>query len=193
MSRSARRKRETNETLVEVFLNIDEVGPIDVSTPIPFFNHMLTSLLYYMNSTATVKTIDKLGLDDHHVVEDTAITLGEVFKEALGDKAGIKRYSSMAVPMDDALVLVAIDISGRGGCYADLKLSRESIGGLSTENVQHFFESLARTSGVTIHLIRLRGANTHHVIEATFKGLGMTLYEASRIVGTSVRSVKGSL
>lgn len=193
MSRATRRRRETKETLVEVFLNIDEVGPIDVSTPVPFFNHMLTSFLYYMNSTATVKAVDKLGLDDHHIVEDTAITLGEVFEEVLGDKTGIKRYSSMVVPMDDALVLVAIDISGRGGCYVDLKLGRESLGGLSAENVQHFFESLARTSGVTIHLIRLSGVNTHHVIEASFKGLGMALYEASRIVSTSVRSVKGLL
>lgn len=193
MSRSARRSRETKETLVEVFLNIDEVGPIDVTTPIPFFNHMLTTLLYYMNSTANVKAVDKLGLDDHHIVEDVAITLGEVFKEALGDKIGIKRYSSTVIPMDEALILVAIDISGRGGCYANLKLGRGVVGGLSVENVLHFAESLARTSGVTIHLVQLSGMNTHHIIEALFKGLGITLYDASRITSASIRSLKGSL
>ncbi len=193
MSRSARRIRETKETLVEVSINIDEVGPIEVSTPIPFFNHMLTSLLYYMNSTASVKAIDKLGLDDHHIVEDVAITLGEVFKDALGDKTGIKRYSSTVIPMDEALMLVAVDISGRDGCYTNFKFSGGSIGGLSVENVLHFAESLARSSGVTIHLIQLCGVNTHHIIEAMFKGLGVVLYDASRIVGTSVRSLKGLL
>ncbi len=193
MSRNARRVRETNETFVEVALSIDEVGAINVSTPIPFFNHMLTTLFYYMNSTATVKAVDKAGFDDHHVVEDVGITIGEAFKEALGDKAGIRRYSSAVVPMDEALVLVAVDISGRGGSYLNLRLSRESLGGLSTENVPHFLESFARTSGTTLHLVQLSGSNTHHIVESAFKGLGMALHDASRIVSSSIKSVKGSL
>ncbi|MCX8186651.1 MAG: imidazoleglycerol-phosphate dehydratase [Sulfolobales archaeon] len=193
MSRAASKRRETNETLVEVTLNIDEVGPIEVSTPIPFLNHILTSFMYYMNSTAYIKAIDKLGFDDHHLVEDVAITLGDAFKDALRDKLGIMRYSSITVPMDDALILVAVDISGRGAAYVNIKPSRESLGGLSLENVPHFIDSFARTSNITIHVVQLNGTNTHHIVEATFKGLGMTLYNASRVVSTTVRSVKGSL
>ncbi|MEM0453777.1 MAG: imidazoleglycerol-phosphate dehydratase [Sulfolobales archaeon] len=193
MSRNACKKRETNETLIEVCINIDEVGPIEVSTPIPFLNHMLTTLLYYMNSSAAIKAVDKLGFDDHHIIEDIAITLGDALRDALRDKSGIRRYSFAIVPMDDALVLIAIDTSGRGGAYVNLKLDRESIGGIAVENVPHFIESFARSAGITIHLLQLNGSNTHHVIEASFKGLGMTLYEASRIVTTLIRSTKGSL
>lgn len=193
MSRAASKRRETNETIVEVTLNIDEVGPIEVSTPIPFLNHILTSFMYYMNSTAYIKAIDKLGFDDHHLVEDVAITLGDAFKDALRDKLGIMRYSSITVPMDDALILVAVDISGRGAAYVNIKPSKESLGGLSLENVPHFIDSFARTSNITIHVVQLNGTNTHHIVEATFKGLGMTLFNASRVVSTTVRSVKGSL
>lgn len=193
MSRSARRKRETNETLVEVALNIDEGGRINVETPIPFLNHILTTFLYYMNASTDIKAVDKLGFDDHHLIEDVAIALGEALKDSLGDRLGIRRYSSIALPMDDALILVAVDISGRGGAYVNLKSSREFLGGLSTENIPHFIESFARTSGITIHVVQLSGINTHHIIEATFKGLGIALFEASRIVNTSVRSLKGSL
>lgn len=193
MSRSVRKVRETAETRVEVFLDIDEEGRVEVLTPIAFLNHMLLTMFTYMNATALINASEKLIYDDHHVVEDIAITVGEAFKEVLGDKVGIKRFASTITPMDDALVLVAVDISGRGGAYVKLKLRRELIGDLAVENVIHFINSLAVNSGITIHVIQLSGFNTHHIIEALFKGLGMTLYEASRIVLKSIRSTKGSL
>ena len=192
-TRSVKKIRETKETKVEIFLDIDKKGEVKVSTPVNFFNHMLTTMLYYMNSTATIIAEDKQGYDDHHIVEDVAITLGEAFKEALGDKRGIRRFSNQIIPMDEALVLVAVDISGRGVSNIELNLEREEIGGLATENVFHFFQSFSYNSGVNLHIIQLRGKNTHHIIEASFKGLGLALYEASRIVYEETFSLKGSL
>ncbi|AHC51793.1 imidazoleglycerol-phosphate dehydratase [Sulfolobus acidocaldarius SUSAZ] len=193
MSRSVSKLRETKETKVEIFLDIDNKGEIEVSTPVNFFNHMLYTLLYYMNSTAKVNVVDRQSYDDHHVVEDTAITLGQAFKEVLGDKKGIRRFANTIIPMDDALVLVAVDISGRGVSNVEFRLKRNTIGDLAIENIYHFFSSFSYHSGVNLHVIQLRGKNTHHILEASFKGLGMSLYEASRILFEEVRSLKGSL
>jgi len=192
-TRSVKKIRETKETKVEIFLDIDKKGDVKVSTPVNFFNHMLSTMLYYMNSTATIIAEDKQGYDDHHIVEDVAITLGEAFKEALGDKRGIRRFSHQIIPMDEALVLIAVDISGRGVSNVELNLEREEIGGLATENVFHFFQSFSYNSGVNLHIIQIRGRNTHHIIEASFKGLGLALYEASRIIYEETFSLKGSL
>ncbi|WP_422398143.1 imidazoleglycerol-phosphate dehydratase [Sulfolobus tengchongensis] len=183
--------RETKETRIEVFLDIDRKGEVKVSTPIPFFNHMLTTLLSYMNVTATIAATDKLPYDDHHVIEDVGITLGLAIKEALGDKRGIKRFSHQIIPMDDALILVAIDISGRGMAFVNLNLKRSNIGGMATENVSHFFQSFAYNSGITLHVNQLNGYNTHHIIEASFKALGLALYDATRIIDNEIRSTKG--
>lgn len=193
MYRVAKYVRETRETRVEVEINIDQRGDVRVSTPIGFLNHMLATLLYYMNATSTVIAEDRQGFDDHHVVEDVAIALGEAFREALGDKRGIRRFANAIIPMDDALILVAVDISGRGVSNVELRLRRDEIGGLATENVPHFLQTFSYHSGVNLHVIQLRGRNTHHVIEATFKALGISLYEASRVVSQEVPSLKGSL
>ncbi|AEB94447.1 MAG: imidazoleglycerol-phosphate dehydratase [Metallosphaera sp.] len=193
MSRYAERTRETKETLVEVKLEIDGNGEVKIDTPVSFFNHMLHSMLFYMSSNSSVLAKDKQGFDDHHVVEDVGITLGQSFKEAIGDKRGIKRFSSIVVPMDEALVLVALDISGRGFASVDLDLKREKVGDLSTENVPHFFWSFSVNSGVTLHIRKLSGFNEHHVIEAAFKGVGLALREACTIQDNLVRSTKGSL
>lgn len=192
-SRTARKVRETAETRVEVFIDLDTPGSVDVKTPITFLNHMLVTMFTFMNSTAAVIAEEKLVYDDHHVVEDVAITIGEALKEALGDRVGIERYSSVVIPMDEALVLVAIDVSGRGGAYVKLRTLRELVGDMAFENVPHFIRSLAIASGITMHVIQLRGSNAHHVVEAVFKGLGITLYKASRVVSTSIRSTKGVL
>ena len=192
-SRVARYVRETRETRVEVELNIDERGEVRVETPIRFLNHMLATMLYYMNSTSTVIAEDRQGYDDHHVVEDIAIALGEAFREALGDKRGIRRFANAIVPMDDALVLVAVDISGRGVSNVELRLRRSEIGGLATENISHFLQAFSYHSGVNLHVIQLRGSNTHHILEAAFKALGISLYEASRVVSREVPSLKGVL
>jgi imidazoleglycerol-phosphate dehydratase len=178
---------------VEVELDIDTPGEVVASTPIPFFNHMLETLFYYMNTTAKVKALDKKPCDDHHIVEDTAIAIGEALSKCLESKAGIKRFSHVIVLMDDALVLVAVDVSGRGGGYVELGLEKMYIGGLNTENVDHFIETLANRSGITIHVLKLRGRNVHHIIEALFKGLGMAIHDATRVIGKDVRSLKGSL
>lgn len=193
MSRYATVKRDTKETEIEVYLDIDTPGEIEVSTPIPFFNHMLNSMLFHMNSSAKIIAKDKENYDDHHVVEDTAIVLGEAFKEALGNKRGIRRFFSIFTPMDEALVLVAVDISGRGMGIIDLDLKREEIGGLSMENVPHFFRTFAYNAGITLHIRKFSGENEHHIVEAAFKGLGISLYEASRIVNNRLPTTKGLL
>lgn len=192
-SRVCKRIRETRETKVEVELNIDESGNVYVATPVKFLNHLLITMLSYMNSTAMVNAIDKIPFDEHHVVEDCAITLGEAFSECLGDRGGIKRFADILIPMDDALVIVSIDISGRGRAYIDLNISRGAVGDLAVENILHFLESFAYNAGITMHIIQLRGFNSHHIAEAVFKGLGITLYEASRIVYSGIRSTKGVL
>jgi len=145
----------------------------------------------YMSSKAKIKAVDKMPCDDHHVVEDVAIAIGEALDKCLGDRVGIRRFAHAAIPMDDALVLVAVDISGRGGAYVELLDEKFTIGGFSTENLEHFIDTLAKRSKITIHVVRLRGSNTHHLIEATFKALGITLHEATRIVCNEVRSTKG--
>lgn len=193
MSRECREYRETKETKIAVEFNLDEPGDVEISTPIPFFNHMLETMFLYMNSRTRVYAEEKKRVDDHHIVEDSAIVIGSALDKCLGDRVGIKRFSHQIVPMDDALVLIAVDISGRGGAFVDLSFSREAIGGLSLENVQHFIDSLAKRAGITMHVIKLRGYNDHHVVEAVFKGLGMALYDSTRIVGSGVRSLKGVL
>ncbi len=193
MSRQAKVKRDTKETEIEVIIDIDNPGEVEVSTPVPFFNHMLHSMLFHMNTTAKVIAKDKQNYDDHHVVEDTAIVLGEAIKEALGNKAGIRRFFSLFTPMDEALVLIAIDISGRGMGIIDLNLKREQIGGLSMENVPHFFRTFAQNAGITLHIKKFNGENEHHIVEAAFKGLGISLYEASRIVNNRLPTTKGLL
>lgn len=193
MSRRCKYKRETLETYAEIDIDIDTSGEVVVDTPIPFLNHILETLFKYMNSTVTLKLIDKKPFDDHHVVEDSAIVIGEALSKCLEDKSGIKRYSHIVIPMDDALILVAVDISGRGGGYVDLGIDKIVIGGMNTENVNHFIETLASRSKITIHVLKLRGYNVHHVIEAVFKGLGITLYDATRITSDKIRSTKGIL
>ncbi len=127
------------------------------------------------------------------MVEDVAIVLGDSIAEILGDRKGIRRFSSVILPMDETLVLVSLDISGRGASYVRLKLRRDSVGGLSMENVPHFLDTLSKHAGFTLHVEQMRGKNSHHIVEAVFKGLGMSIYEATRVVSNEVRSTKGSL
>lgn len=190
-ARRCKFSRETLETYVEIELCIDEEGEVVVETPVKFLNHMLVTMFSYMNSSARLKAVDKTSYDDHHIVEDVAIAIGNALDRCLDNRAGIKRFSHAVIPMDEALVLVAVDISGRGGAFIDLGLEKQIIGGMNTENINHFIETLARESRTTIHVVRLRGGNTHHLIEAVFKGLGITLYDSTRIISKKVRSTKG--
>ncbi|QKQ99535.1 imidazoleglycerol-phosphate dehydratase [Metallosphaera tengchongensis] len=193
MSRYSEKVRDTKETRVQVKLELDGDGKVEVKTPVSFFNHMVHSLLFYMGTNSLVVAEDKQNFDDHHIVEDVGITLGLTLKEALGDKRGIRRFSSAIVPMDEALVMVAVDVSGRGYASVNLDLKREKVGDLSTENVSHFFWSFATNAGVTLHIRKLDGYNEHHIIEASFKGVGLVLKDACSLTGTDIRSTKGSL
>jgi len=193
LSRYSRVRRETKETIVEVEMNLDGNGNVKVDTPVPFLNHLLESMLFYMGADAKVHAEDLRGFDDHHVVEDVAITLGQAVKEALGDKKGIARFADRTVPMDEALVQVAVDVSGRGMAFVKWRINRDSVGKLSVENAKHFIQSFAYNSGITVHVRQVRGENSHHILEASFKALGLALKDAFRIEGQGVPSLKGSL
>jgi Imidazoleglycerol-phosphate dehydratase len=193
MSRSITKRRETRETLIELSINIDEPGTVEVKTPVPFLNHMLHTLLFYMRATASLRAVDKLGYDDHHIVEDSAILIGDSLRELLGDRKRITRFGSAVIPMDDALILAAVDISGRGEGFVSLNLQREELGGMAAENVEHFMKTLAKKAELTLHLRQLDGHNTHHIIEASFKAVGVSIFLATRKTESEIMSTKGML
>ncbi len=186
MARAARVVRETRETAVEVFIDLDGAGEIEVDTGIPFFDHMIETLIYYMEASGTVKAREIKKVDDHHVVEDVALALGEALRRAAG--ARVRRFGHAIIPMDEVLVLAAVDYSGRPYAVFQGSFTRESIGGMSTEMIPHFYWSLASTLKASIHVVVLRGGNNHHVAEASFKAVGASLGQAlkpsDRVVST---------
>ena len=186
--------RKTNETDISTTVNLDQDGPQEISTGIGFFDHMLEQLGAHGGFRLTLKADGDLHIDEHHTVEDCALTLGAALKQALGDRRGIGRYG-FTLPMDESLAEVAVDLSGRPAFVLDGELPRDRIGELTTEMVKHFFQSLAQSLGAAIH-IRISGENLHHQVEAMFKGVGRALRPAlSRDKGTSssIPSTKGSL
>ncbi len=193
--RTATINRTTKETSIALTLNIDGSGVTDISTGIGFFDHMLTTFACHGLFDLTLSCKGDLHIDSHHTVEDVGIALGEAIKAALGDKAGIRRSGSMAYPLDDVLMLCAVDLSGRGYFVSDLEFSKERIGDLETEVFCHFLESLAISSGMNLHIKHLFGQNNHHLAEATIKSFAKSLDAATmydqRISG--VLSTKGSL
>lgn len=193
MKRTAHLSRETKETSVEVRLDLDGSGQAQVSTGVGFFDHLLTSLAHHALFDLTVTTRGDLEVDDHHTVEDTALVLGSAISEALGDRAGINRFGDAAVPMDEALGRAAVDVGGRPYAVVDLPLRNPTIGNLTTQNLPHAIEALARTAGITLHLSST-GRNDHHQAEAAVKALARALRQAvardPRRVG--VASTKGA-
>ena len=182
MSRIAELSRKTSETNIAVKLRLDGGGVAHIQTGIGFLDHMLVLLSYHSRMDIDIKAKGDLGSDDHHVVEDIAIVLGQVLLKALGEKRGICRYGSSLMPMDEVLVGVAIDLSGRPCLVNQYQPEREKVGDLSTELVSHFFRSFALESRCALHFNVLHpGDNEHHRIEAMFKGLGRALAEAVRI------------
>lgn len=179
--RKAEFSRKTHETEVYVNLNIDGSGRYDVNTGIGFFDHMLSLFSKHGLFDLEIKAKGDLEVDTHHTVEDVGITLGLAFSKAVGDKRSIKRYGVSYVPMDEALVRVSMDISGRPYLYYDMALNAESLGSFETETVEDFMRAFAFNSGITLHVELLHGKNTHHVIEAAFKALGRALDEALKI------------
>lgn len=178
--RKSEKIRKTLETEVKIELNIDGKGERSISTPIKFFTHMLEQFAAHggFDLTINVESHDK---DNHHVIEDVAITLGEAFKEALGDKKGICRYGSFILPMDEALSLAVIDLSGRAFSKTDVEIKDEKTSDFETVLLPHFFGSFAQASLSTIHIKLLDGTDTHHIIEAVFKSFARALRQACSI------------
>jgi len=197
VSRTSVRKRVTKETSVEVELDLDGSGTTDCTTGIPFYDHMLDQLGRHGGFDLTVRATGDLHIDTHHTVEDVAITLGEAFREAVGDKAGIRRFASGLYPLDEALVEVALDISGRPFVVWDVEIPESLPLGsppFDPQLAEHAVSSFATTAGLTVHVRSRSGRNAHHIIEATFKGLARCLRDAVRVDGTGgVPSTKGVL
>jgi len=194
--RIATRKRETKETSVLVDLSVDGTGSGEVSTGLPFFDHMLDQLARHGGFDLKVLATGDLHVDGHHTVEDVGITLGECFAEALGDKAGVARFASGLFPLDEALVEVALDLSGRPYFVWDVPFGEVLPLGeppFNPEMAGHFWQSFATTAAITLHVHKRSGDNTHHVVEAAFKGIARSLRAAVRVEGSAVPSTKGTL
>lgn len=195
MPRIANINRKTKETDIELSLAIDGTGISQVDTGIGFFNHMLEGFSKHGFFDLTLSVNGDLEVDGHHTVEDTGIVLGNAIREAIGDKAGIRRYGSFMLPMDDALCLCAIDLCGRPYFVYDCVFPAERVGGLDTELVREFFYAVSYGAGMNLHIKMLHGENTHHMAEAMFKAFGKALDQAvsydTRIEG--VLSTKGAL
>lgn len=192
--RTAEVSRKSAETTVEVTLSLDSSGAPEISTGVGFFDHMLTQLAFHGRLGLNLQATGDLHIDDHHTVEDVGIVLGQAIKKAIESGAPIVRYASNHTPMDESLVLCALDISGRGMLTYDVPYQREMLGQLSTECIREFFRALSQHAGITLHLRKVCGENDHHVAEATFKAFGRALYEATRLTDRpSVASTKGKL
>lgn len=194
-SRVATLHRITKETDIRLSLEVDGQGESQIETGVGFFDHCLTHIAKHGLLNLEVTAKGDLHIDDHHTVEDIGIVLGKALSEALGDRAGITRVGNCFVPMDEALVLCAIDISGRGFLAYDLSLSTPKLGTFTTELVPEFFRAVAVNAGWTVHLQQFNGSNTHHIIEAAFKAFGRALRQAvahdPRVIG--IPSTKGVL
>ena len=196
MSRRGERSRSTKETTIEVAIDLDGDGTTSVSTGLPFYDHMLDQLGRHGGFDLTIRAAGDLHIDSHHTVEDVAIALGEAFRDALGDKAGVRRFASGLYPLDEALVEVALDLSGRPYVVWEVELPESLPLGsppFDPQLAEHAVHSFATAAGITLHVTLRRGRNVHHIIEATFKGLARSLRDAVRVEGTGVPSTKGVL
>ena len=194
--RTASRRRDTSETRIAVEIDLDGAGRTSCRTGLPFFDHMLDQLGRHGGFDLDVAAEGDLDIDAHHTVEDTGILLGGVFAEALGDKAGVRRFASNAVPLDEALVDVALDLSGRPFLHYEVDFPGEKILGdppFDPQLCEEFWRAFVTAAGITLHITSVRGKNTHHIIEATFKGVARALRDAVAVTGGGVPSTKGTL
>lgn len=194
--RKAEIKRTTKETDIELVLDLDGTGEVEIDTGIPFFDHMLSMVGKHGLVDLRVKAAGDLEVDGHHTVEDIGICLGQALNEAVGDKRGIRRYGSCTMPMDEALALVALDISGRPYLVYDVELPVEIIGSYDTLLTVEFLQAFANTAQITLHVKMLAGRNAHHMVEAIFKGLARALGEAVEVnprAAGQIPSTKGTL
>jgi imidazoleglycerol-phosphate dehydratase len=194
--RAATVARTTSETDITIELDLDGGNRVETSTGIPFFDHMLAQLGRHGGFDLVVRAEGDLEIDAHHTVEDVGIALGEVFRTALGDKAGIRRFASNRVPLDEALVDVALDLSGRPFVVYEVDFPGEKILGdppFDPQLVEEFWRAFVVASAITLHITLVRGKNTHHIIEATFKAVARSLRDAVRVEGAGIPSTKGTL
>jgi imidazoleglycerol-phosphate dehydratase len=195
MSRTARIARTTKESDVLVELNVDGTGQSDISTGVPFFDHMLDQIARHGGLDLTVRTQGDLEVDSHHTVEDTSLALGQALREALGEKAGVARYGNAMIPLDESLALAVVDLSGRPYLVHEEPELVELIGSYDTTLTRHIFESIVATAQITLHVKVMSGRNAHHIVEAQFKAFARALRQAvaldPRVVG--VPSTKGTL
>jgi imidazoleglycerol-phosphate dehydratase len=196
-TRYASKDRATKETTVAATLDVDGAGATDVSTGLPFFDHMVEQLGRHASFDLTVHATGDLHVDAHHTVEDVGIVLGGCLAEALGDKAGIRRFASVLLPLDEALVEVALDLSGRPYLAYGLEFAPDTPGlgtpSFNPQLAEEFWRAFATAGNLTLHVRRLEGKNTHHILEASFKGVARCLRDAVRVEGTAVPSTKGTL
>jgi imidazoleglycerol-phosphate dehydratase len=196
MSRTAQRSRTTNETSIDLSIDLDGSGVVSVHTGIPFYDHMLEQLGKHGGFDLSIQASGDLHIDTHHTVEDVGIALGEAFREALGDKAGVRRFASGRFPLDEALVDIALDLSGRPFVVWNVPMPEVLPLGtpaFDPQLTEHAVHSFATAAGITLHVELCHGTNVHHIIEATFKGLARCLRDAVRVEGSSVPSTKGVL
>lgn len=189
-------QRKTAETDICLSLNLDGTGKADVATGCGFLDHMLTLFARHGGFDLTVTCKGDTYVDDHHTVEDIGIALGQAFSVSLGDKRGIRRYGDRVLPMDEALILSAVDISGRGGCFMDMSIPTEKVGTFDTQLCEEFFIALAQNGGMTLHIRQMAGRNSHHIIEGAFKSVARSLREAVSIDpahADEIPSTKGML
>jgi imidazoleglycerol-phosphate dehydratase len=194
--RHAALTRRTSETDITLHLSLDGTGRPEIATGVGFFDHMLTAFARHGLFDLTVQAAGDLHIDSHHTVEDVGIVLGQAVAQALGEKRGIRRYGQALVPMDEALVEAAIDISGRGHLAWDVRFAREAIGAMDTQLVEEFFRAFAGNAKLTLHVVQRAGHNAHHVSEACFKAVARALRQAVELdprVAGDVPSTKGSL
>jgi imidazoleglycerol-phosphate dehydratase len=195
--REASTTRATKETTIEASLLIDGTGKVDVSTGLPFFDHMLEQLGRHGSFDLRVQASGDLHVDAHHTVEDVGIVVGGLLAEALGDKAGVRRFASMLLPLDEALIEVALDLSGRPYLAYQVDFAPDAAGlgspPFDPQLAEEFWRAFATAANLTLHIRRKEGKNTHHMLEATFKGVARSLRDAVRIEGGGIPSTKGSL
>ena len=193
MSRSSHQQRTTKETKIDLTLEVDGTGDAHATTGIPFFDHMLEQLGKHGGWDMAIQAEGDLEIDTHHTIEDVGIVLGTALKEALGDKAGVRRFADALVPLDEALVQVALDLSGRPFLVYDVDPRSEWIGTFDPQLTEEFWRAFAFAAGITLHIRLQSGKNGHHIIEASFKGVARALHDAVRVEGGGVPSTKGSL